>query len=366
MKSLYKSILAAAALLLTCSCLSEDALKRSYEEVTPLAMDDDWVISTPEAEGMNTDMLEEAFAKVYYQDAHPGARALLVIKNGKLVAEAYPGNDNHATQLNNVQSITKSFVSVLTGIAVDRGDLGSIDTPLFQIYPSYFDNNQNKRSITIEHALTMNTGLDFDDSKFLDFYNHEGNSAEYALSQPLWTPPGTEFHYSDADPQLIVSAIEQSIDQTLDSYINQHLLAPLGITNYQWETTKDGTHFGAFGLFLTPRDLARFGQLLLNDGMWNGQQIVSSAWLQQATRIHPELVGGGGQYFGYYFWLNPANSSYAARGNGGQFVYIVPDKELVIVYTASPSSSDVLNYEQGLINTIINSTYCTPGPSSGC
>lgn len=351
------SIWLSSCALILCACIAEEPLKLPNNGFVPDQLNDGWEISSPHEQGMNTEMLTQAFDKIYYPDAFLGARALIVIKNGKLVAEAYPANKNHRSELNNTQSITKSFVSMLTGIAVDRGDINSIDTPLYALYPPSFDSDANKRRLTVEHALTMTTGLAFDDSDFLNFYQNNGDSASFVLNKALLHSPGSKFNYSDGPPQLIAKALEVSTEQPLTDYADQHLFSPLGIETYHWETAKDGLPFGAFGLFLTPRDLAKFGQLLVSNGSWNGTQIVSSEWISRATAIDPELSGGGGQYFGFGLWLNPANGSFAARGNGGQFVYVVPDKELVIVYTSSPSISDYLNDEQDLINSVINSTY---------
>jgi len=352
-----KGVTTICLLLSLCSCISEKPIKLPNEGFEPAYLDDGWEISTPEAEGINRQLLEDAFEKVYYQDAFLGARALIVIRNGKLIAESYPRDRNHIYETNNIQSITKSFVSVLTSIALERGDLGSLDTALYDIYPDYFDDDLGKRTLTIEHALTMTTGLAFDESDFLDFYGNAGNSAEYVLHRPLLHLPGTHFNYSDAPPQLLTKAIEVSTEKSLGEYADEYLFSELGITHYKWERARDGTNFGAFGLFVTPRDLAKFGQLLLDNGSWNDRQIMNPDWISQATAIQETLVGGGGQYYGYYLWINPSNGSFGARGNGGQFVYVVPEKALVIVYTAAPSINEYLNDEHGLVNSVINSTY---------
>ena len=353
-----KSIAVFLFITLLTSCLKDEPLKLSYEGYTPVALNDGWEISNPVAEGMNAQLLEDAFRQVYWQDGFIGARSLLVFRNGKLVAEAYPSDSEHINEISNIQSITKSFTSVLTGIALNKGDLDSIDNALYNIYPEYFDEDLNKRNITLKHVLTMTTGLDYDnDGNFLEFYQNDGNSAKYVLTQPLISNPGSIFNYNDGAPQLISKAIESSTGKTLGEYGHENLFAPLNISNYSWEKAKDSSNFGAFGLFMTPRDLGKFGQLLLNQGDWNGQQIVDSSWIDEITTINQNLAGGGGQYFGYYLWLNPSNGTFAARGNGGQFIYVSPPLNLVIVYTASPSTSDYLNYEQNLINSIVNSCY---------
>jgi CubicO group peptidase (beta-lactamase class C family) len=121
--------------------------------------------------------------------------------------------------------------------------------------------------------------------------------------------------------------------RSLSSFADEFLFKPLGITEWKWESANDGITFGAFSLFMKPRDLAKFGQLLLQNGKWGNQQIVDSTWITEATKPVVTTDGPGSSY-GYYFWVYPAYEGYAAAGHGGQFIFVVPSKELVVIYTA--------------------------------
>ena len=122
-------------------------------------------------------------------------------------------------------------------------------------------------------------------------------------------------------------------------FANEYLFLPLGITEWKWEAAHDGNTFGAFSLFMKPRDLGKFGQLLLQNGKWNGQQLVDSTWIAEATHPHVNSSRLGAPY-GYYFWIYPAYGAYAADGHGGQRIMVFPQKNLVIVYTAWGYTSD--------------------------
>jgi CubicO group peptidase (beta-lactamase class C family) len=123
----------------------------------------------------------------------------------------------------------------------------------------------------------------------------------------------------------------------------------LGINHYHWEKAKDGLNFGAFSLYLTPRDLARIGQLCLQEGQWNGQQVFSSSWIKEATQAH----SGTSRPYGYYFWISPSLEGYYMWGHGGQFTYVCPSKNLVVVYTAFPYTSPMLWGDQGKLMELI-------------
>jgi CubicO group peptidase (beta-lactamase class C family) len=143
------------------------------------------------------------------------------------------------------------------------------------------------------------------------------------------------FRYNDGAPQLVAGAIERRAGMPLDVFAEENLFRPLGIRNWKWERAKDGVAFGAFGLYLTTRDAARFGQFLLQNGRWNGITLVDSAYMREATSplVTADAIGTP---YGYYFWLYPASGGYAAIGHGGQYIMVVPQKDLVVVYTAWP------------------------------
>lgn len=316
------------------SCLKDETFKQEYTGFVPTNLNDDWALATPASVNMDPDLLEQAYRLMYKDTRFTMARSLLIIRNGKLVAEAYPHDIDDIDQIANIQSMTKSFTSILAGIALEKGLLDSVNQTLFSIYPEHFSRYPEKKTITLHQALTMSTGIDFDNGSHTQvLYHTDGSSVEYVLSQNQKYAPGQVFHYHDGAPQLVSAAVQKQFGKPFSEFANQYLFKPLGITDWDWEVAHDGNTFGAFSLYLKPRDAAKFGQLLLQEGIWNGQQIVDSAWISHATK--PQLNSSQlGTAYGYYFWIYPAYGAYAADGHGGQRIMVIPEKELVIVYTA--------------------------------
>lgn len=316
------------------SCLKDEPFKLSYEGFQPISRNDGWPVSTPENENMNRGLLEAAYQLIYEDNRFTMARSLLIIRNGKLVAEAYPHDKEDIDRIANIQSMTKSFTSILAGIALEKNILDSVNQTLYSIYPELFANHPEKKDITLRHALTMTTGIDFsNDEDTQTLYETEGNSVEFVLSQPREYNPGIVFHYHDGAPQLVSAAVQKRFGKPFSEFANQYLFQPLGITEWQWEAAKDGNTFGAFSLFIKPRDVAKFGQLLIQNGKWNGQQIVDSTWIAEATQSHVNSSLAGSPY-GYYFWIYPAYGAFVCDGHGGQRIMVFPEIDLVIVYTA--------------------------------
>jgi CubicO group peptidase (beta-lactamase class C family) len=338
------------------SCLKDDPIKTDYAGFMPAETNDGWEISSPEAENMNRHLLDRAYELIYSDNRFVMAQSLLVFRNGKLVAEAYPIDRNDISRLNNIQSITKSVTSMLIGTAIQQNVIASVDDKLFDIYPELFDDDPVKREITISDALTMRSGLHFDnDMHTQNLYATRSNSAQYVLSLNRGAEPGTVVRYSDGDPHLISKAIEVKSGKSLAEFADENLFQRIGIESWKWEAAHDGTTFGAFSLFLKPRDLGRLGQLLLQNGMWENEQIIDSSYLNAAVsrQVYSNL---NNHPYGYYFWLYPEWNGFAGRGHGGQFLFIAPGKDLVIVYTAWPyTGSSLWDDHEQLISLIYQS-----------
>ena len=348
-------ILALVATTLS-SCLKDEPFKLEYNGFEPKAVDDDWQLSNPEDENIDGTILKKAFDLIYRDDRFTMARSLIVFRNGKLIAEAYPNDPSDIDVIQNIQSCTKSITSILIGIAIQENYLQSIDERLYDIYSEYFDADTKKRDITIEDALTMQTGLEFDNGSHTEkLYKIETNSIEYVLSLPWLYRPGTFMNYNDGAPHLLSKAIEKKTGMTLSAFANARLFAPLNIKDWLWESAKDGTTFGAFSFYLKPRDFGKIGQLLLQKGQWNNVTLIDSAYLQEATDIKVS-ANFSSEPYGYYFWILPAYHGYAAIGHGGQFLLVVPEKQLVVVYTAWPyTSGDFFDQRNDLMKLIVNS-----------
>lgn len=352
MKTIRNVFLIALPLLLN-SCLTESDVKLEYRGYSPEQGSDGWVVSSPADENMDASYLDQAYRLVYDDNRFIMARSLLVIRNGRLVGEAYPHDPKDKYQIQNLQSCTKSFTSILTGIALSMGILDSVTQKLSDIMPDQFNTYPEKQNITIQDALTMRTGIDFDDGEnTIELYEEPGSSVDYILKLPQIYAPGVVFHYHDGSPHLVSAAIQQRYGKSLASFGKEYLFSPLQINDWKWESAKDGITFGAFSLYLKPRDAAKFGQLLLSNGRWKGQQIVDSSWIAEATNPLVNADGYGASY-GYYFWVYPGYPGYSAIGHGGQRIFVVPSKNLVIVYTAWPYTSDEMFDEFGEISDLI-------------
>jgi CubicO group peptidase (beta-lactamase class C family) len=356
----YMKIIFLAGILLVStflsSCLKEETIKLKNEGFSPVELNDGWHISTPEAENMDRKKLQQAYDFIYKENRYVMAKSLLVFRNGKLVAEAYPNNRQDVEKFNNIQSCTKSITSLLVGVAMQQNIFTSENEKLYDIYPEYFDNDIVKRDITIFDALCMRSGIDFQNDKHtLKLYSTHQNSTEYVLSLGRKSIPGTSVLYNDGDPHLISKAIEKRSGMSLAEFARVHVFEKLNIKTWQWEHARDGTTFGAFSLFLTARDLGKIGQLVLQNGAWNNEQIVDSVFLQQAVSTQV-LSNFDNRPYGYYFWIYPQWEAFAALGHGGQFLFIAPARNLIIAYTAWPyTGSSLWDDSEALMGLIFDS-----------
>jgi CubicO group peptidase (beta-lactamase class C family) len=327
--------------VLLSSCLKQEPLKLPYKGFTPQAGEDGWMVSSPEKEQMNQPLLDKAYRLFHDENEFPMATCLLVIRNGRLVAEAYAKDEQAIHQIRNIQSCTKSITSLLAGIALKNKIVPDLNVPLYNYYPEAFAGSGDiaKRKITLKNCLEMQGGLDFDnDIHTEELFLTEGNSLQYVLSRPMVHDTGQVFHYNDGLPHLAGGVIARASGMSLENFGKAYLFAPLGITDFKWEKANDGLNFGAFSLYLRPRDLAKLGQLCLQNGNWNGVQLFDPSYLAEATRIRT----GGTTPYGFYFWILPSLEGYMMEGHGGQFVFVCPPKKLVAVYTAFPYTSELL------------------------
>lgn len=290
----------------------------------------------------------------------PGIHSVIVIRHGETLAEWYfAGTDEvrgrpAGTVIfgpqtpHDLRSVTKSIVSLLFGIALADGKIESLDTPVLDYFPEYKDlQTPERRKIRLRDLLSMTSGLHWDEHSYsyADIRNSETamdiapDRYRYILSQPLDTPPGTQWRYSGGDVALIAAVIARATKMPIEIYAQQKLFAPLGITSFTWLKDERGIPFAASGLRLLPRHMVKLGLLVLHHGRAdNGVQIVPENWIAEATAPHAKVdddIGCPTQY-GYFWWLGPACTPpwIGAIGNGGQRIWIVPSRDLVIVTTA--------------------------------
>ncbi len=289
--------------------------------------------------------------------------SVIVVQNGKTLAEWYfEGRDERRGDaigvvkfgpetIHDVRSVTKSVVSILFGVAQAKGAVKDIDAPALDYFPEYQDLwTVDRRKITLRHLLSMTSGLHWDEATYpyTDRRNSETamdyapDRLRYVLEQPIDSAPGTEFRYSGGDVALIGAVIARATHMPLDEFAKRALFGPLGITRVEWLKDNKGVPYAASGLRLVPRDMVKIGQLMLHNGKDSGRQIVPEAWAKVSTMPHAlvENDGGCGYHYGYFWWLVPRCETskdpgwFSAIGNGGQRIFVVPERDLVIVVTA--------------------------------
>lgn len=287
----------------------------------------------------------------------PNLHGVVIVRSGKLILERYYEGEDEImggsrgpvtfgpNELHDVRSVTKSIVSLLYGIALGEGIVPPLDAALVAQFPEYEDlvENRERQLISVGNALTMQVGLEWDERiSYRDPRNseHAMERAEdryrFILERPIVTAPGGSWVYNGGTTAILGRLIEKGSGLTLRDFAERRLFQPLNITAHQWIRGRDGAYIAASGLRLRPRDLARIGQMVLNGGRWEGQQVVPRDWLAQSFEGH--VIVNERTRYGYQWWLSPAKAAgprqIAAMGNGGQRLFIVPELDLVIVVTA--------------------------------
>lgn len=322
-------------LLLLISVLSACSMPvATTPTATPLRAVRSWPVGSPESQGMDAQKLADLLATIEREQIN--LHSLLIIRNGVLVSETYFGTYGPETQ-HELFSCTKSVIATLIGIARDQGQIASVEQPLSDFFAAYTARPQGQ--LSLDAVLTMRTGLQWQDNDltFREMYRSRDWLA-FMLDRPIIEPPGTRFNYCSGCTHILSAVLAQSTGINPRIYAEERLFAPLGITNITWETDPNGWPIGGWGLSMTPRDMAKLGYLYLQNGIWEGRQIVSSTWVQEATRMHTPSDGPLG--YGYQWWIYPSGNAYAALGRSGQMIFVAPQQNLVVVTTAQLPNHD--------------------------
>jgi len=321
------------------SCLTDAPLKMPFQSFVPPNLNDGWEISTPDEVNIDGEALKDVYKYVHKDYNIWQIRSLLVIKDNKLVAESYMKDNGDRTSPRAVWSCTKQVTGILTGIAVDKG-LVSVNDAILDYFPqvSY---HPEKSHIIIENLLMMESGINFSNDGYKGetsqlLRGEPSNMTDFILGLGMNSTPGTQFIYKDGDPHLISAILQKVNGKTMSDWAKEVLFDRIGITNLQWLSYKDGTTLGAYGIVTTPRELAKIGQLVLNGGIWNGNQIVSDSWISEMTssKISASETQETDITFGYLWWKDTARNVMFTWGHGGQFVFINKDKNLIVVITS--------------------------------
>lgn len=334
-----------------------------YEYQVPVETGDGWETASLAEVELDENRLSQAVKNIE-NGRYPRVHSLLIVKDGKLVFEEYW--DGHAWQYDadgfegpmvafdqesrhTIMSITKAFTSALIGLAIDEGAIPDEQTPVFDFFPQYDDlQTPEKQAITLEHLLTMTSGLEWNEAEYT--YSEVENDliqlfivedpVEYILAKPLTHRPGSYWYYSGGDVNLLGEVIQEATGQRMDEYAIEHLFALLGITSYEWDFINPDTVHASGNLMLRPRDMAKFGALLLNEGTWQGEQIIPAEWIAK-TKI-PYITTpwpDQGEYYGYQWWLkeyrygDQVTTALHRTGWGGQAIAVFDELDMVVVFT---------------------------------
>ncbi len=298
-----------------------------------------WQTSTPEKQGMDSQMLEEAFV----QGENRGfVDCIMVIRNGYIVAERYY-NGYNKNAAHNVKSVSKSFLSAMTGIALRDGYLRSLNVRMLDFFPEYVTSSidPRKHNITVKHLLMMRGGIENDRSLY-DYIYHSANWIETTIQLPLIYDPGTTFSYNTFLTHLLSVIITRSSGMNTKDFAQVNLLDKMDIICADWKQGPQGYYFGGNNMYFTPRNMARLGYLYLNNGKLNSEQIVPQDWIDASlTNFTNWSNSNWGDLddvqYGYLWWLGKINNQevFLAIGHGGQFVICFPDLNMIVVTTSN-------------------------------
>ncbi len=340
----FAGLLAVLSLLLISPSMPIDG--QSVECATPL---DEWQTAAPEDVGINADLLTEGESQIEME--MPFLRSLLIVRRGCLVYERYFGGADKGTRFNGF-SITKSVTGTLIGMSIEEGLIESVNDPLAD-YLELSEDDAHRR-IRITHLLHMLSGIDWDETSAADIggmLTAQRDEIGYILSLPQAHIPGTYWNYSTADSHLLSAVLSAAAGESTAEFAQAHLFDPLAISSVEWATDSAGINFGGTQLFWRARDMAKFGQLYLQNGEWNAEQVVPSAWIAYLTR--PQLADPSIYELSYaaHWWhtrLGDFPPMSAASGYGGQLIFVAPDQDMVIVITANGYRIEPDSYISGV------------------
>ena len=373
MKLLTIKITALVIILFALTDVSCDDLFKDtdYNYQVPEMQNDRLAVGTAEEAEIDTGYLVhavKAIKKGKYNEIH----SMLIYRKDKLVFEEYFEGHQYQwdakkyhgelVQWNRrmkhpVMSCTKSFTSAFIGIAIDKGFIKSVNQSIFDYLPDHQQlKTNNKNYITIEHLLTMTSGLAWDEwnaahgGQLTNDYDHlyvVDDQIKAVLERPWWAAPGEFFTYNGGGIVILGEILKNATGMNMDEFAKKYLFEPLGIDSASWWSYPNGRLETASSLSLTPRDMLKFGVLYLNNGNWNGEQIISSEWVEKSSTVYKNNVAinlpiedSGINDYGYTWWISELDHNgkkikmYRANGWGGQTIMVIPELEMVVVFTS--------------------------------
>jgi CubicO group peptidase (beta-lactamase class C family) len=247
------------------------------------------------------------------------------------------------------------------GIAIKEGYIDGVDHRVLGFFPerTVANSDARKQAMTLEHLLTMTSGLDWPELSVSYSSSSNVNAqmaqsqdwVQFVLDRPMVEEPGTTFNYNTGGSHLLSAIIQETTGMNALSFAQAHLFEPLGISDVSWSSDPDGISYGGNGILMTPRDMAKFGYLYLKGGIWDGQQVVPADWGEASVTRHVEASVNIIPYYGYQWWVR-SDGAYTAFGYGGQYILVIPDLQMVVVFTSGLKRVD-FGLPQSLVDDFI-------------
>lgn len=336
------------------SCSETDSPVREFE---PINIGRSWELASPKSVRVNGSQLNDAIENAGKIER---MRSLLVIRNGKLISENYFSSTDQET-LFDVRSVTKSVIGTLVMKALDKGELSSLDKEI--ILPEIYAPSEDHQRITFRHLLSMSSGVEWDEwtnTSYNDWVTSI-DEIQHILDLPFVNEPGTTFTYNSGAVHILGKALEHEVGMTIPEYADQELFGPLGIDEVKWEQLATGVNGGA-GIDLRARDLARIGQLYLQEGISGDDELLTSSSISDLTTPKHNFESVFGDVsklsYGFLWWtVKLPFDAYMAWGYGGQYIIVVPELKMVVVTTTDWTLLSLEGGPQALELAVMNLVY---------
>ena len=359
------------------SCTNDASSQYTYQP--PETINDGFVVGSLDEVNIDAEMIAKAVGRIY-QGKYKEVHSMLIFKDEKLVLEEYFNGHKYKwdapyhhgewvawdkTMLHDVKSVTKSITSTCIGIAIDHGFIESVHQSIFDYLPDHQHLNRGgKDKITIEHLLTMTSGLAWDEwgaplssptNDIIGLWFNCNDQISCILERQLVNEPGTSFTYSGGNMIVLGEIIRNATKMAIDEFSGEYLFEPLGIDSANWSIQyENGVIEAAGSLEMTSRDMAKIGVTFLNKGVWNGKRIISEHWVEKNATSYPGNhainipgVASGRNDYSYSWWIKSYPKSgkrismFNAGGWGGQEIMVLPELNTVIVFTGGNYLSNV-------------------------
>lgn len=311
----------------------------TYAQHKDANVSDPLPVSTPEAEGVSSAGILQFLDAV--DKGNNELHSFVILRHGKIISEGWWSP--YRKELKHVMfSVSKSFTSIGVGIAIAENKLKLTDK-VVSFFPQSLPDTLGTymKEMTVQDLLKMSAGMNTD-----PLFHARGSTdwPKSFMSSPVENKPGTVFKYNNMATFMLSAIVQKATGEKLLDYLKPRLFEPLGIQHFTWDETREGYTFGAIGLRIGSEDMAKFGQMLLQKGKWNGKQIIPQSWVEEATAFQiksndpgntlPKELNDWEQGYGYQFWMGRHNT-YRADGLGGQFIIVLPEKDAVVVLTSA-------------------------------